>query len=274
MDVSSNRDAENQNIHMWNKHGGLNQQWDVIYSDKWPREPRKGELNEDFGLYVQRPFYIVSQMRSRRYLDRLGTNLVIKTKNGFKTQVWWFDQRELMIKSKQDNKAFDITNRGRSSNMRVYHTTRGWWSIFSYEGSHFQNTQNKKCLDVHGNKDEEGRNVQVWNRHNGANQRWTVVYLDKAKREPTKGLNREFGFHINRAFLFRSRLPMKRVIELVGDRYPRLKRYSRGRKAQTFYFDQRTKTIKSKRYTNKSLEITNGTTGSSLRWWTTKARWF
>jgi hypothetical protein len=58
MDVSSNRDVENQNIHMWNKHGGLNQQWDIIYANRWPRDPKKGELNPRFGLYVERPFYV------------------------------------------------------------------------------------------------------------------------------------------------------------------------------------------------------------------------
>jgi len=85
MDVSSNRDAENQNIHMWNKHNGLNQQWDIIYVDEMPPEPKKGELNKDFGLYVGRDFYIVSKMASGRYLDILGNNMVIKTPNGRNT---------------------------------------------------------------------------------------------------------------------------------------------------------------------------------------------
>jgi hypothetical protein len=58
MDVHGNRDDENRNIIVWNKHGGLNQQWDVIYSNQWPKEPKKGELNKDFGIYVDRTFYI------------------------------------------------------------------------------------------------------------------------------------------------------------------------------------------------------------------------
>jgi hypothetical protein len=60
MDVHGNRDEENRDIIVWNKHGGTNQQWDVIYKDKYPRDPKKGELNKDFGLYVDRPFYIIS----------------------------------------------------------------------------------------------------------------------------------------------------------------------------------------------------------------------
>jgi NADPH-dependent glutamate synthase beta subunit-like oxidoreductase len=33
MDVSGGKDRENQNIHSWKKHGGLNQQWDIVYVD-------------------------------------------------------------------------------------------------------------------------------------------------------------------------------------------------------------------------------------------------
>jgi len=71
---------------------------------------------------------------------------------------------------------------------------------------------NKKCLDVHGGKDEEGRNVIMWNRHNGANQRWKVVYVDKAAPIPKEGFNKDFGFYVNRPFYIVSRLPMKRVV--------------------------------------------------------------
>jgi hypothetical protein len=64
MDVHGNRDDENRDIIVWNKHGRTNQQWDVIYADKWKRDPKKGELNEDFCLYVERDFYIISRLRS------------------------------------------------------------------------------------------------------------------------------------------------------------------------------------------------------------------
>jgi hypothetical protein len=114
-----------------------------------------------------------------------------------------------------------------------------------YTGSNFVNIQNKKVLDVHANRDEEGRKVIVWKRHNGANQRWKVVYKDQAGKDATKGMNKDFGFFINRPFYFRSRLPMKRIAEAVGTNM-KLKRYNSGRlRQQTFIFDEVSKTIKS-----------------------------
>jgi hypothetical protein len=40
-----------------------------MYVDEWKGEPQKGELNEKFGLYVERDFHVVSQLPSNRYLD-------------------------------------------------------------------------------------------------------------------------------------------------------------------------------------------------------------
>jgi len=68
MDVYQNRDSENQNIIMSKSHGKINQLWDIVYVDSWGGEPKKGELNEDFGFYVERPFHIVSMLPRRRYL--------------------------------------------------------------------------------------------------------------------------------------------------------------------------------------------------------------
>ena len=70
-------------------------------------EPKKGQLNARFGLYVQRPFHLVSFLPKHRYLDIIGRNLVIKTPNGKKTQVFWFDQKSKTIKS-QHNKGWSL----------------------------------------------------------------------------------------------------------------------------------------------------------------------
>ena len=64
----------------------MNQRWRVRYVDTIPPEPKKGQKNHEFGLYVERPFHIVSMMGHRRYLDLIGRNLVIKTSNGRSTQ--------------------------------------------------------------------------------------------------------------------------------------------------------------------------------------------
>jgi hypothetical protein len=58
--------------------------------------------------------------------------------------------------------------------------------------------------------------VQVHGNNGGKNQQWNVVYLDEMKADPKKGLNKDFGFHINRPFYMVSKLPMNRVAECHG----------------------------------------------------------
>jgi hypothetical protein len=127
MDVHGGRDDENRDIIVWKKHNGLNQQWDIIHADKWKRDPKKGELNEDFGLYVERDFYIISELSRHRYLDALNRNFVIKTKNGRTSQRWWFDQRSLTIKSRQYNQSWNILGNGGQQNINVSGTNSKWW---------------------------------------------------------------------------------------------------------------------------------------------------
>jgi hypothetical protein len=46
MEISGNVDVENRNIEIRNKHGRINQQWDLIYADVYPAEPTKGQFNK------------------------------------------------------------------------------------------------------------------------------------------------------------------------------------------------------------------------------------
>jgi len=140
MDVQGNVDGENKNIQVFNKHGKLNQQWDVVYTDEWKGEPGKGELNEDFGLYVERPFYIVSQMAAHRYLDLINNrNFVIKTPNGRNTQIWYFHQQSLTIRTKLNNQSWDIKSAGKTNEMQIWSTNSGWFQVFKYADEHFLN---------------------------------------------------------------------------------------------------------------------------------------
>jgi hypothetical protein len=129
MDVHGNRDDENRDIIMYKKHGGANQQWDLIYANKWAKDPKKGELNEDFGLYVDRTFYVVSELGKKRYLDLIGRNFVIKTRNGRNTQQWYFHQQSLTIRSRSNNQSWTIVSSGKSSTMTVNSTKSysKWW---------------------------------------------------------------------------------------------------------------------------------------------------
>jgi len=198
LDVHGGVDAENRNVITWTRHKGINQHWDVIYADEYPDEPGKGELNERFGLYVERPFYIVSALPAHRYLDHIGNaNLVIKVPNGRNSQVWYFHQQSLTIRTKVNNQSWNIDSNGGAKTIRIYSTNSNWWQLFRYEGDFFINWHNGKVLDVSGGKDVEGQAVWVWTRQGGANQKWKVIYLDEAKKIPTEGFNKEYGFYIN-----------------------------------------------------------------------------
>jgi hypothetical protein len=91
LEVQGGVDGENRNIGVNQNAKKIHQQWDIVYVDEWKGEPKKGELNERFGLYVERDFYVVSQLPDNRYLDLINNrNMVIKIPNGRRTQVWYF----------------------------------------------------------------------------------------------------------------------------------------------------------------------------------------
>jgi hypothetical protein len=128
LDIQGNVDAENRNIIVHKAHGRINQMWDVIYADEWKGEPGKGELNEDFGLYVERDFYVVTAMKSGRYLDLINNrNMVIKTSNGRNTQKWYFHQQTLTIRTRLNNQSWDIKSSGKTNNMQIWSTNSQWF---------------------------------------------------------------------------------------------------------------------------------------------------
>jgi len=126
--ILNNQDIESKHITVNEKSDDrISQEWEVVYADEWKGEPGKGELNEDFGLYIQRPFYIVSAMKSHKYLDLINNrNMVIKTSNGRNTQQWWFDQKSFTIKTKYNNQSWDITG-GKGVAMRIWSTNSQWY---------------------------------------------------------------------------------------------------------------------------------------------------
>jgi hypothetical protein len=174
MEVQSNKDAENVNIGIGKRRNTLNQRWEITYSDKLVIDItyKKGELNKEFGLYVERQFSVVSRMATGRYLDIVGNKLVIKRRNGFNSQKWFFDQKSKTIKSVQfKNLSWNIMSAGKGRDLEVYRTTGEWFQTFKYTGQNFVNVRNL-VVTVQDNKDAEGQPVVVWNRSNGSNQRF------------------------------------------------------------------------------------------------------
>jgi hypothetical protein len=274
LDINNGDDRENNWMSVVNQNKSPSQEWDIIYVVDMAKDPVKGELNTDFGLYVERPFHIVSQLPGRRYLDIIDRrNVVIKTPNSYKTQVWYFDQRSRTIKSQSNNESFDIQNAGKNKNLQVYKTNSGWFQLFKYNGGNIVNVKDQKVLDVAGSRDTEGNNVVVWKRHNGLNQRWKVIYLDEMKPEPTKGLDQETGLYRNRAFYIVSRLPAHRVATVQGHNLAITKKKN-GDESQLFFFDHLTRTIKSQQFKARSIDIQSSGRGRSVQIWNTNARWW
>jgi len=85
-------------------------------------------MNTKFGLYVERDFHIVSALGNNKYLDLINNrNMVIKTTNGRKTQIWYFHQQSLTIRTRYNNQSFDIRSSGRTRDMQIWSTNSGWW---------------------------------------------------------------------------------------------------------------------------------------------------
>jgi hypothetical protein len=150
LEVVGNVDSENRNIGVNTQNNGIHHQWDIVYADEWKGEPGKGELNEKFGLYVERDFHVVSQLPDNRYLDLINNrNMVIKTSNGRNTQTWYFHQQSLTIRTRLNNQSWDIKSSGKTKEMQIWSTNSQWFQIFVYQGEHFCNIQEtNKCLDV------------------------------------------------------------------------------------------------------------------------------
>jgi hypothetical protein len=177
-----NTDMENRVVMIGNRNNDIRQQFEVVYVDEYS-EPKKGQMNERFGIFVERDFYIVSALPSGRYLDLINNrNMVIKTANGRKTQRWYFHQQTKTIRTRYNNQSWDIQSSGRTNNMQIWSTNSGWFQIFKFDGQFFVNPTNNKVLDVYQSKDDEGQKVGVSSRNGdnnkNAHQRWKIVYVD------------------------------------------------------------------------------------------------
>jgi hypothetical protein len=117
-----------------------------------PKEPGKGELNKEYGFYVERPFYVISMCGEKRYLDVIGRNVVVKTPNEFDSQVWYFDQRtKTIMNTLYKNKSLDIQNSGSTRNLQIWSTNGGWFQKFKYSQNYLKNVQDGRVIEIVNN---------------------------------------------------------------------------------------------------------------------------
>jgi hypothetical protein len=165
------------------------------------------------------------------------------------------------------HKSLDIRNSGRTHDMQVWKTNGGWFQQFKWSQNYFVNIQDDRVLTVKDNKDVEGQDVIVWKKTFSINQKWRIQYVDDAEDAKTTGLYTPYQIHLGRAFVIRSRLPMQRVLTVVGGRNTVIQTHDRSNQNQIWFLDPRTKTIKSVGNKSKSIDIQNGGKSANLQVW-------
>jgi len=111
--------------------------------------------------------------------------------------------------------------------------------------------------------------VTSYARTGKVNQQWSIIYVDKASKEITKGLNKR-GFYVNRPFMIVSRMWMNRVISVAGGNNLVIQTRKDNEKRQMWRFDQVSKTIKSIFDDKKSMDVRGGNVYS----YPTDSRWY
>lgn len=94
-----------------------------------------------------------------------------------KTQQWIFDESKTIRSVQEKALSLEIENQGKSNNLKTMTTSSRWYQLFRYNNANIVNEKGK-VLDVHSALDEENRQVIMWNKHNGLNQQWDIVYAD------------------------------------------------------------------------------------------------
>jgi len=130
LDVTNSKDEEGNAVGVAGNTGKKNQKWQVLYVDQAAKTKTKG-LNDDFGFYINRPFYLVSELPFNRVAEMLGgTNMVLKRwRNAQRQQQFWFDEVSKTVRNNYwKNYCWDIQSNGNSNNFRtVSGINSRWW---------------------------------------------------------------------------------------------------------------------------------------------------
>jgi hypothetical protein len=77
-------------------------------------------------------------MSSGRYLDIVENSIVLKRRNGFPTQKWFFDDHSKTIKSVAfKDKSWSIQSQGKGRNLEVFKTNGEWFQLIRFDRNNF-----------------------------------------------------------------------------------------------------------------------------------------
>lgn len=95
---------------------------------KVDRRYSKGELNKEFGFKVGIPFSIYTRMSCGKTIDIVGNSLVVKRKNGSKTQNWIFnDDKRTLASLEFPELSFGLHADGKNRVVDLSKTTSAWF---------------------------------------------------------------------------------------------------------------------------------------------------
>jgi hypothetical protein len=262
------RDADGQNVFVQrHPNNSNNQRFAIRYVDNTQvdRKYSKGELNKEFGVRVGIPFSIYTEMRCNKAIDIVGNTLVVKRKNGYKSQNWiFYDDKRTFQSLEFPEYSFGLDPNGRKRTMDLYKTTSAWFQTFRFVNNNIVN-QKGLVLEIQGNQCQEGQPVLAWKKHNGKNQRWLIKYEENNGSDLQKtGKDSYFGLYINEPFYAWSKANQSLTMEVIGGRNLGLRKFERGKESQQFYLDADTKTIKSVAYKDKSWDIQDSGTSKNM----------
>jgi hypothetical protein len=105
-------------------------------------------------------------------------------------------------------------------------------------------------------------------------KQWDLSYVKDVKPDLKNGeFNPDFGLKINTDFHIISQMGRGRYIDIISS-YTMVLKMDNGRNSQRFFFDNKTKTIKSRKSTSYSIEMKNSGKHQDMRIYSTYSRWW
>jgi len=249
---------------MTKKDKSPGQKWKLLYVDLADPEPTEG-LNKQFNFMINKPFFLQSKMYMNRVAECISANNIrlrtLARKN--LAQQFYFDGSSKTIKSKQwKDRSITIQGEGNSANVYMTTTNARWFQLWKNEKGNLVNEKGK-VLEIQGHRDRENQNIGVLEKDNGLYQQWEVIYVDEMPKELKKGdTNTMFGLDVERPFFVVTTLESERYVDLIGNNM--VIKTPNSFESQLWYFDQKSRTIKSMRSKNMSWDIAGNSKGTNM----------